>query len=154
MPRAPQALPAITGQKYSVEPWRDQTIAAASGPKSCPPLAAPHRAVQRITVARTRTARGGCAMGPPAAAGVSLRPARTESFWPVMAGTAGGAQGVPTARRPRAPLQTLVESERDRTLEEVPAGLGEVRRVGAALVAEVRDAAHRAERERRRAVAE
>jgi len=47
MPRAPLALPAMTGQKYSVQAWRDQTSPAASGPKSCPPLAAPHRAVQR-----------------------------------------------------------------------------------------------------------
>jgi len=102
MPRAPLALPAITGQKDSVRAWRDETTAAASGPKSCPPLAAPHRALQRTTVARARTASGGCAMGPPAAANVSLRHAPTESFWRVMAGTAGGAQGVPTARRRRA----------------------------------------------------
>jgi len=47
MPRAPLALPAITGQKDPVRAWRDETSAAASGPKSCPPLAAPHRATQR-----------------------------------------------------------------------------------------------------------
>src|SRR5689334_14754978 len=104
MPRAPLALRAITGQKDSVQAWRDQTSAAASGPKSCPPLAAPHRALQRTTVARGRTASGGCAMGPPAAANVSLRHARTEYFWPVIAGTADGAQRVPTARRPRVAL--------------------------------------------------
>jgi hypothetical protein len=102
MPRAPLAVPAITGQKYSVQAWRDETTSAASGPRATPatrhPRTARRNAMRRkatIRNSRAWTVSVGGDSGDGGRLAVSSRHVRTGHFWPVIAGTAAGRPGRP-----------------------------------------------------------